>query len=100
MISEKPSIKLLDMNEYVKIIEECKNISIKKNRDYGCDTMLRFASKGLVVRMYDKVERLINLVWNNQAPNVSDEKIEDTAKDLINYAVYLVMMQRNKLVRK
>jgi hypothetical protein len=88
---------MLDRKEYDKILAECREISVAKNTDYGCETMRVFGSKGIVVRLNDKMHRLINLVWHNQDPKVNDEKVEDTAKDMINYAIYLVMMQRGKL---
>lgn len=92
-------MKLLNMEEYDKISEECRELSVKKNADYGCDTILVFDTKGLVVRLYDKMERLRNLIWNNNMQNVKDETIEDTAKDMVNYAKYLVMLNRKRLVK-
>jgi len=56
--------------------------------------------KGTIVRMSDKMDRLINLVWNKQVAEVEDEKVEDTLKDLINYAIYSIMMIRGKLVNE
>ena len=91
-------MKPLNREEYDKIFNECREISIIKNNDYGCDTMLKFSEKGLVIRMNDKMERLINLIWNETEQKVSDEKIEDTAKDMINYSIYLVQMKRGKLI--
>lgn len=88
---------MLNYKEYGEIQEECYDISKVKNNDYGTETMKRFKEKGLIVRMNDKMERLIQLIWNRKERAVSDEKIEDTAKDLVNYAIYLVMMLRGKL---
>lgn len=89
----------LNREEYDNIINSCRETSIRKNNDYGCDTMMKFMEKGLVVRLNDKMERLINLVWNETDQKVSDEKIEDTALDMVNYSIYLVMMLRNKLTK-
>ena len=92
-------MKQLNREEYDKIIDQCRTTSVNKNNDYGCDTMMKFMEKGLVVRMNDKMERLINLVWNETDQKVSDEKIEDTALDMVNYAIYLTMMLRKKLTK-
>jgi hypothetical protein len=93
-------MKTMNREEYDAIIQQCRDISIRKNNDYGCDTMMRFAEKGLVVRMNDKMERLINLIWNDVDKQVSDEKIEDTALDMVNYSIYLVMMLRKQLTKE
>lgn len=87
----------LNFEEYQKIVEECLELSKRKNADYGSSTMTKFGAKGFVVRMNDKMERMINLIWNDKNTQVTDEKIEDTAKDMINYSLYLVMLLRGKL---
>jgi hypothetical protein len=89
--------KKLNMLEYDNIVKECREMAINKNNDYGCDTMLKFMEQGLVIRMYDKMERLVNITNLKHDIKIKDEKIEDTTKDLINYAIYLIMMQRKKL---
>jgi uncharacterized protein YcfJ len=89
----------MNREAYDEIIKQCRDISIKKNNDYGCDTMMKFMEKGLVVRMNDKMERLINLVWNDVDGQVVDEKIEDTALDMVNYSIYLVMMLQKRLTK-
>ena len=94
-------MKQLNREEYDKILEEVRSISIRKSHDYGCGSLLAFMAKGVIVRMNDKMQRLINLVWNQpKTIAVNDEKIEDTALDMINYSIYLVMMLRNKLTEE
>jgi hypothetical protein len=92
-------MKTMNRESYDAILAQCREISVRKNNDYGCDTMLTFMEKGLVVRMNDKMQRLINLVWNDTNQQVSDEKIEDTALDMVNYSIYLVMMLRKQLTK-
>ena len=91
------SMKKLNRKEYDKILAECREISIKKANDYGADVLEVFGEKGAVVRMSDKMHRLLNLIWHQTKPKVNDEKVEDTTKDLINYAAYLIMINRGKL---
>jgi len=86
----------LNFEEYKKIHEECLSISKRKNADYGSEGLKRFGVMGITTRISDKTDRLVNLTWRKQA-EVKDESIEDTLKDLINYATYAIMMQRGKL---
>ena len=80
--------KKINYKEYDNLIKECKEISIKKNNDYGMDGLIRFGSKGMLIRLNDKIGRLNNLLWDNHEQKVNDEKIEDTIKDMINYLIY------------
>ena len=76
-------------------MEECFDIAKRKNNDYGDDGILKFGIKGTVIRMNDKIDRLSNLVFKGKEAEVKDEKIEDTLLDLVNYAIYSVMLVRN-----
>jgi len=49
---------------------------------------------GLLVRMGDKFERLKNLFAFKQSPE--HEPIEDSFKDMANYAIIALMIQRGK----
>lgn len=51
--------------------------------------------EGILVRMFDKMGRVSNLVKQTQTPRV-DESIEDTLMDLINYAAILIAYRENK----
>ena len=88
---------MMNYDEYDKIIEECKILSQSKNSDYSDEPLLKFREKGIIVRMTDKMCRMTNLIWNNNNISIKDEHIEDTARDIINYAIYLIMMQNKKL---
>jgi len=95
MIDKKKDIKM-DRIEYDKIIDECRSISISKNNDYGDASLTKFKEEGIIIRLNDKMERLINLNKISVA-HVTSECLEDTALDMINYLIYLVMMVRGKL---
>ena len=47
---------------------------------------------GLSVRMNDKVQRLMNLTFNQQDPN--NESIEDNLLDIANYAVMALIVKK------
>lgn len=72
----------------------------RKNADYGNSVAKTFDEWGLVsflVRMEDKMNRVINLTQKKGEAKVSDEKIEDTILDLANYSIMaLIEMDRYK----
>lgn len=83
-----------------QIFEECIRIMKRKNSDYGAgdDPLKNFRmvensglcrmETGIVVRMSDKFQRVINLL--EKEPSVKEESIQDTLVDLINYAAILM----------
>ena len=66
------------------------NIVIAKQHDYGHDNILAFKEQGLVVRIWDKMSRLKNLLWKNIEPK--NESIEDTFTDIAGYAIIGLML--------
>lgn len=61
----------------------------RKNADYGGAfyyTMGKFGIISLLIRLDDKLSRLISVVKNGRN-EVTDESIEDTLKDLASYAI-------------
>lgn len=87
----------IDYEEYGDIVAECEMLSVSKNKDYGTACLMEFKEKGIIVRLHDKIARLKNLVWNDKEACIQDERIEDTLKDIINYSIYMIMMQRGNL---
>lgn len=66
-----------------------------KNRDYG-DAFATYGVIGVIVRIGDKINRLIN-INKNQINLVDDESMEDTLIDLHNYAALaLILLRENK----
>ena len=63
-----------------------------KQHDYGKDNILGFGERGLVVRLWDKINRLKNLVWNNTRPK--NESVEDTLNDIAGYAIIGLMLRK------
>jgi len=85
-------------NQEVELIMlELGGLLIRKHQDYGPKNISDApggAINGLLVRMHDKMARLKNLHYNNKSANY--ESIEDTYKDLANYAVIALMVLRDK----
>tara|TARA_R110000824_G_scaffold397512_1_gene600479 strand:- start:242 stop:580 length:339 start_codon:yes stop_codon:yes gene_type:complete len=66
-------------------------VVISKQHDYGHDNILAFREEGLVVRLWDKVARLKNLLWVNK-DTPKNESIEDTFTDIAGYAIIGLML--------
>lgn len=65
---------------------------IRKQIDYGPNAISRFGLEGILIRMSDKLERLIHLQQLKSDPEV-DESIEDTLRDIAGYAILGLMVQ-------
>ena len=63
---------------------------ISKQHDYGHDNILAFREQGIVVRLWDKVSRLKNLIGSKGLPQ--NESIEDTFMDIAGYAIIGLML--------
>lgn len=78
-----------------KIIqEEGFQLFLKKNKDYG-DAYKTYGPVGIIVRIGDKVNRLMSVTKNSVAM-VDNEKIEDTLIDLQNYCTLALMTLREE----
>ena len=69
--------------------EEALELFKKKNKDYG-DAFANYGSIGVLVRMGDKISRLVNIDKNKI--EIKDEKMRDTLIDLHNYAAMAIML--------
>ena len=86
--------KEINWEQFELIINECIELAHSKNKDYGTYSLIEFGRKGCLIRMNDKLNRLKTLILNENKPKVETEKIEDTIKDLINYSIYLLLMDK------
>ena len=74
-----------------EILENIKETHDKKNDDYKdsySDTMKRFGTKSGLVRIYDKFNRIENILNSNGAANF--ESAEDNLQDLATYAIMML----------
>lgn len=93
-------------SEMERVFSECLSIMDSKNKDYAkdvdpfanlrtCEILgITNTEIGMLVRMTDKFSRICNLVYKE--PDVVDETIEDTIKDLINYLSLLLVYMKDK----
>lgn len=86
------------IDQMVKVHSEALELFSKKNADYG-DAFATYGTVGVIVRMGDKIQRLIS-VSNRGVALVDTESLRDTLIDLHNYAAMGVMLldeQREKI---
>jgi len=90
--------------ELFALLDQIKSIAIKKSHDYAgdvdpmsnfrlCETAGIPAWKGIVVRLGDKLSRIMNFAKKGEL-KVSDESVEDTCIDLAAYSLLCLIMYR------
>ena len=75
--------------------EHLNNTLVRKQSDYGPTNISSAPGgpiNGLLVRMNDKMQRLINLTYNNPGDDPTNEAIRDSYEDLANYCVIALMV--------
>ena len=79
------------------ILNELAKIMYKKHKDYGPKNISNApggALNGLRVRMHDKSARINHLIDNNASPQ--HESLEDSFKDMANYAIIGLLVLRGQ----
>ena len=100
----------MERQDFITALEnnfkDCIEIVKKKNSDYAKDVdpfknfrLSEFVGlcsleRAILVRMMDKIQRVVNLL--DKEASVKDESIEDTLKDLINYANILLVYLKSR----
>lgn len=107
LINKMEKLYPLMTSEFVKQINDGYELFLRKNNDYGSDNLksgttlsneeeIKFALMGIWFRMFDKMSRLKNILFNNTEIVVSDESIQDTLTDLANYATICKIIKSDK----
>ena len=93
--AQRPTV---DFNDEVRIVyDELMSILLKKHKDYGPKNIADApggALNGLRVRIHDKIARINNLIDKGSEPEY--ESLEDSFKDLANYAIIALLVLRRK----
>jgi hypothetical protein len=87
------------IKEYDLIVTQIRDLFLKKQGDYGPNNIsmggdLDLAKIAIVIRINDKVQRLLNLLKNDSTPN--NEPIEDSFMDLANYGIMATIVKNGK----
>jgi len=78
------------IDQMVKVHSEALELFRNKNTDYG-DAFATYGTVGVIVRMGDKIQRLIS-VSNKGVALIDTESLRDTLIDLHNYAAMGIML--------
>lgn len=70
-----------------------KTTLVKKQKDYGPRNIEKFGINGIVIRIYDKIARLENLLNKNSF--AENEPLQDTLLDIVGYSIIAVMWNNN-----
>jgi hypothetical protein len=72
---------------------DCIKLFDNKQHDYGSGNISKSGYEGVIVRLNDKLERIINLQHKGEAA-VKAETIDDTLRDIANYALIALMCRK------
>jgi len=75
-----------------RVMKELTELLIAKHHDYGPQNILKFGELGVLVRISDKLERLLNLHKKGFDP--LNESALDNFFDIAGYAVIGVMLRK------
>lgn len=93
-----PARSVIEFSDEVKIVyDELMSLMLSKHKDYGSSNIANApggALNGLRVRMHDKLARINNLVDTSKNPE--HESLEDSFKDMANYAIIGLLVLRGK----
>lgn len=81
------------------VSDELNNLLLSKHKDYG-PTNISLAPggplNGLRVRMHDKLARINHLLDSNREDAPAHESLEDSFRDLANYAIISILVLKGK----
>ena len=80
--------------DFALILAEAFALCKRKQASYGPGNIHYLGERGVFVRLFDKVQRLKRLVWENRENPLDDETVEDTWMDILNYAAIALMVHR------
>jgi hypothetical protein len=102
-IGSNPTHSTIDWDEFElnvrQVMTELGDLLIKKHKDYGPKNISNSpygATNGLVVRMWDKIARIVNLTKDGKTVNAENEPLEDSFKDIANYGIIGLLVLRGK----
>lgn len=86
------------LNDFTAVEKDCLRLYAAKTHDYGNsfdEAMNKLGLSYAVGRLYDKINRLVNLCGKEDSAQVKDESLDDTLMDLANYAIMTLSYRRN-----
>ena len=89
---KKSRFEIVEESDIVTIAKEIAELVEKKDKDYNSafsKTLKEYGNVAYFLRIDDKLNRLKNLMLNNNDP-VVNESVEDTLKDIIGYTLLML----------
>jgi len=83
-------------HKMILVFVKCYELWCERHRKYGCLNISKFGELGCLVRVSDKLERLVNLLFNDRGKDAQDETVEDSWKDMVNYAAMALLCRRGQ----
>lgn len=68
----------------------------KKQASYGPGNISEFGLKGVIIRMNDKMKRLIKIGYHGDPNPLGDETLDDTLTDMADYAVIAMVVRAGR----
>ena len=103
MTDYKPTNSTTDWDKFElnvrEVMTELGDLLIKKHKDYGPKNISNSpygATNGLIVRMWDKIARIVNLTKDGKNVTAENEPLEDSFKDIANYGIIGLLVLRGK----
>ena len=94
-----PEVNEVYESEIVTIANEIAELVEKKDKDYNhafSKTLKEYGNVAYFLRIDDKLNRLKNLMLNNNDP-VVNESVEDTLKDIVGYTLLMLKEIKAKI---
>lgn len=88
-------IKTEAAKEFLKVVLADTLLMDRKQQDYGPQNIAEFGTYGCVVRMSDKMKRIIHLYKTGRAKRAANESIIDSFRDFSNYGAIALMVEIN-----
>ena len=102
-LDNNPAHSAVDWDEFElnvrQVMTELGDLLIKKHKDYGPKNISNSpygATNGLIVRMWDKIARIVNLTKDGKNITAENEPLEDSFKDIANYGIIGLLVLRGK----
>lgn len=83
---------------FAKELQNLFNLFASKQKSYGRGNIARFGEKGVLIRVSDKLERLIRLVWKGVENPLNKETVDDTWQDIGVYSIIALMCRKGKWI--
>ena len=74
---------------------EIYQLFMQKHKSYGPDNISATGIQGVIIRSWDKINRLRRLIVTGIDDPLTDESVEDTLMDLANYAIIGLLLLHN-----